>query len=126
MLSKSLYPYLISLAAVAAIVVYASSFLSKVSHDYSEQNRILSQLADERAKKISAALEEERRQHAQIMSRMQLEYERNREEYERKLKEIEEKKKKDVATFVDNHGDNPKGMAEALAKSTGFKVYDGK
>jgi len=126
MLSKSLFPYLISLAAVAGVVVYASNFLCKVSHDYSEQNRIMSQLADERAKKIAAALEEERRQHAQILSRMQLEYDRNREEYERRIRELEEKKKKDVASFVDAHSNDPIRMAEALSKSTGFRVYDGK
>lgn len=126
MLSKSLFPYIISLAVVAGVVVYASSFLGRVSHDYSEQNRILSHLADERAKKIAAALDEERRQHAEILNRMQAEFDKNREEYEKRIKQLEEKKRKEVASFVDSHGDDPKGMADALSKSTGFKVYDGK
>lgn len=106
--------------------MYASSFISKISHDYSEQNRILSQLADDRAKKIAAALEEEKRQHAAILLRMQAEFDRNKEAYEKKIRELEEKKKKEVSAFVDSHGDDPKAMADALSKSTGFRVYNGK
>jgi len=126
MLSKRLLPYIISLALVAGIAVYACNFLSNTSHDYAEQNRILSQLADERAKKIADALEEEKRQHAAVLLRMQAEFDKNREEYERKIRDLEVKKRKEVTTFVDNHGDDPKRMADELSKSTGFKVYNGK
>lgn len=126
MLSKNIYPYLISLAAVAALVVYTNSFLSKVNHNYSEQNKAISQIADEKTKKISAALEEERRQHAQILNRLQLEYERNKEAYEQKLRALEEKKKSNISSFISRHGNNPKEMAESLSKSTGFKVYNEK
>lgn len=125
MTPKSFYPYLISLTLVVGIAVCAVNYLGRVSHDYSEQNRILSELADERAKKIAAALEEEKRQHAAILLRMQAEYDKNREEYEKRIKDLEAKKKKEVSSFVDNHGDDPKGMADALSRSTGFKVYNG-
>lgn len=125
MLNK-IWPHLISLAIIVAIVGYGSHLFDKTSHDYSEQNKELSRLADERVKKVSDALAEEKRQHEEIVRRMQQEYEKNKEEYEKKIRELEKKKIKDVGSFVDNHGDDPKAMADALSKSTGFKVYNGK
>jgi rubrerythrin len=84
----------------------------------------MSNLADQRVKKVNDALAEERNRHEEIVKRMQQELEKNREEYESKIRELEKKKKDGVASFVDNHGNNPKVMADELSKSTGFKVYN--
>lgn len=126
MLSKSSYCFIVSFLIIAGVLVYTSNFFSSLSHYYYEQNRILSNLADERARKITIALKEEKRQHDEIILRMQSELDKNKEEYERKIKDLQEKKKKEVSFFVDSHGDDPKSMADALSSATGFKVYNGK
>lgn len=124
MISKDYYLVLTLVIVATVMSVFSSSFYGNLSHDYAEQNRLLSQIADERAKKISEALEKERKQHAQIIARMQEELYNNKEEYERKIRALEEKKKKEVKTFVVTQGDDPKSMADSLSKTTGFKVYN--
>ena len=119
-------PYLVTIIFIAGIVFYGSRLLDKARYDYAEQNKALSRHADERLKKVSDALIEEKRQHEEIVQRMQQEYEKNKEEYENKLRNLEKKKSKEVSSFVSNHGDDPKSMSAALSKSTGFKVYNGK
>jgi hypothetical protein len=119
-----IWPYLISLSVLLGLLAYGSNLIAKNAHDYSEQMKQMSNLADQRVKKVNDALVEERNRHEEIVKRMQHELEKNREEYESKIREFEKKKKDGVASFVDNHGSNPKVMADELSKSTGFKVYN--
>ena len=123
---KNIWPHLISLFLLLGVVAYGSNLISRNAYDYAEQAKQMSRLADQRVKKINEAREEERRRHEEIVSRMQAEFEKNRLEYEKKISELEKKKKDSVITFVDKHGEDPKTMASELAKSTGFKVYNGK
>ena len=118
------WPHLISLSVLLGLLAYGSSLIAKNAYDYSEQMKQMSDLADQRVKKVNDALTEERNRHEEIVKRMQQELEKNREEYENKIRELEKKKKDGVASFVDNHGNNPKVMADELSKSTGFKVYN--
>jgi hypothetical protein len=119
-----IWPHLISLSALLGLLAYGSNLIAKNAYDYSEQMKQMSNLADQRVKKVNDALAEERNRHEEIVKRMQQELEKNREEYESKIRELEKKKKDGVASFVDNHGNNPKVMADELSKSTGFKVYN--
>jgi Skp family chaperone for outer membrane proteins len=116
--------YLIFVLAIVAMVVFSSNFYGKLSHDYSEQNRILSEIADARAKKISEALSKEKRLREDILVKMQDQLDNSKAEYEKKIKDLEEKKRKEIKSFVDKQGEDPKRMAESLSESTGFKVYN--
>lgn len=123
---KKIWPHLISLCLLLGMLAYGSRLLSKNAYDYDEQVKQMNRLADQRVKKVNEALEQEKKRHEEIVSQMQAEFEKNRLDYEKKISELEKKKKEGVATFVNNHGEDPKTMASELAKSTGFRIYNGK
>lgn len=125
MLNK-FWTHFVYIALIASLSVFGMSLYSNNVHDYAKQAEELSKLADTRVVKVSKALEDERKAHEEIINRMQQEFAKNREDYERRIKELEEKKKKDIDTFVNKHGDDPKAMADELSKSTGFRVFNAK
>jgi ribosomal protein S17E len=125
MLNKIL-PHAVYVSLLSIVIIFCVNYTGKISHDYSEQTKELSRLSDVRARRISDALEEERRAKEEIVKRMQGELDRNKDEYEKKIAELTNKKSKEVKQFVEQKGSDVKGMADSLSKATGFKVYDGK
>lgn len=123
---KKFWHHFAYVALIACIIAVGTSLYSKSVHDYAKQAEELSRLADTRVVKVAKALEDERKAHEEIINRMQQEFAKNREDYEKKIKDLENKKQKDVGTFVEKHGEDPKAMAEEFAKSTGFRVFNAK
>lgn len=119
-------PHAAYVLLLSLVIIFCANYTGKISHDYSEQAKELSRLSDVRAKRISEALEEERRAKELILNRMKDELEKNKVEYEKKIAELTNRKSQDVKQFVEQKGTDVKGMADSLSKATGFKVYDGK
>lgn len=123
---NKILPHAIYVLLLSIVIIICANYTGKISHDYSEQSKELSRISDVRARRISEALEEERRAKELIVKRMQDELEKNKVEYEKKIAELSNRKSQDVKQFVEQKGTDVRGMADSLSKVTGFKVYDGK
>lgn len=95
----------------------------KIDHD-----RLLQQIMDiqknhdEEIEKINAARDEEKRQHAANVKRLQDAMDTIQRQYDEAKRVLEEEKKKQIKDIVTQYGNDPVGLSEKLSEVTGFKV----